>query len=153
MNIIDKAIYELEEFLDNIEISFNSSDIDTIKNFNQLKNYYSIHGKFLIYSGDCENTIFSKDSYNVKLRAWHDYLHHKHNLSFTLEDELLLSQFHMKKEFSDILKKILEIEFQEQVKYYYKYGDYVENQKEFTKKELLKKGIAKELIENSILLN
>lgn len=41
-----------------------------------------------VYDGGCENTIYGAPEYNYMFRAWHDSLHLRHDLDFSVKGEL-----------------------------------------------------------------
>jgi len=119
---------------------------NSYKKLSALKTYImdciddNITIKLPVFNGASENTIYDVDTDNFNFRALHDYIHIMYNLDFTESSELKVCDIHM-----DMLKdlnaskstlRLLEIDVKEQVKYYYKTGKYVQNQRQFVESKL-----------------
>lgn len=122
------------------EIEFISSEIAP-NTFKGMKAYYNDFNKFLVYNGGDHGHLGS--DYNIKFRAIHDYMHLKHNLTFSFEDEKKLSDITIlefrtiaqklgfKLEVRKILGAIINAEIKGQIEFYEVNKNYVEDQKQF----------------------
>lgn len=52
-----------------------------------IKDYANKHDRFMIWSGDCDGTIYGCPETNMDLRAWHDKVHYDYNLEFNTAGE------------------------------------------------------------------
>ena len=95
-----------------------------------------------VYDGACENSIYPTKEDNYLFRAWHDSIHLQYNLSFSLEDETEVAHIHQEQltaiRAPNCVKKAILADTLGQVEYYYKYGSFVPNQREFVTSVLLR---------------
>ena len=100
-------------------------------------------GYFLIYSGDCDNTIYTHERFNIMFRAWHDFTHYHYNLNFKPENEVrtaliqcdyaksILETFCLSERLIDCVVSVLKADIIGQVHYYTANGQFVTNQRQF----------------------
>ena len=88
-----------------------------------------------IFSRDPGPTIYTHPFINVKMRAWHDYVHVALQKPFTLKGELAVTMAMLQYVFSPIAKIMLYYETFGQVQYWYDHRAYVPDQRNwvFTK--------------------
>lgn len=97
-----------------------------------------------VFSGGCSSTIFESEKANYLFRSWHDAIHINEGLSFTVSDEVKVSDIHcsvltyLKAPYNVV--KAIEADVKGQVYYHSITGQYVNNQKLFVSK-CLKYGI------------
>jgi len=92
-----------------------------------------------VYSGGCDNTIYSSKAVNHAFRAWHDQLHLDHGLSFTPDNEARVALLHME-ECANVADALLIFaDVYGQVLYYEKHKKYVPNQRQFIN-DFIKRG-------------
>jgi hypothetical protein len=133
-----KQLIELYTVLNRIEYIVTDNAPNTFK---AMKQWHDDHGYLNVYSGGDHGLLGYK--HNVMFRAVHDHMHLKYNLKFTKNDELTLSDITCQV-FNDLalamgydsqtranLVKLIDIEIAGQIKYYYKYNDYVKDQSAF----------------------
>lgn len=99
----------------------------------EITEFYKSKGVLGVSDIGCENTIFGNKNINLAFRAWHDSIHIKHNLPFTLEGELAVfneiqSQLHCNYYFEKLL---LYGDIIGQTLYYEKYKVFPDNQRDF----------------------
>ena len=87
----------------------------------------------VVYSGNCEDTIYSSPEVNHSFRAWHDKLHLIHNLNFSREHELQVAAHHVEALDNPLDKALIWSDVAGQVEFYFKHKKFVENQRNFLK--------------------
>lgn len=104
--------------------------------FESIKRYIQDNGVIPIDGNNCENNIFGSKDVNIAFRAWHDLTHIKMNEDFSPMGETRVAF----KQASELPKDwwyekmLIMSEVSGQVTYHDKHGDFVEDQREFTKK-------------------
>ena len=150
----ETAVNALQEFVVNYESSnkFKVVDRETTNDFKKFKDEVTKNGFMRITSLGCDNTIYSKGYYNIIARVWHDDLHLKNDLDFSLEDEKKvcylqieeISKYLLKEGFNQCtvedVKEVLYFDIIGQAKEYEKIQKFVENQKEFVFNRFLNEG-------------
>ena len=120
--------------------SFHTTE-DAPESFKELLTYKD--SKIIpIASYGSENTIYKHEAINTLFRFWHDVLHLVHNKGFTLEDELYIASVHVDeavKELSVDALNILWADTAGQIKYYYRWKQFVTYQEAFVR-EYIKSG-------------
>ena len=61
---------------------------DTPQTYAQLKALLDSGKRLLVWSGGCEQTIYTHPNINVAFRAWHDHCHWVGGYDFSLEGEI-----------------------------------------------------------------
>ena len=87
-----------------------------------------------VFDGNCENTIFESKTVNLAARAWHDSVHLKHDLSFSLQDEIRVARIQCAQLIDAGLSSfthLIWLDVVGQILYYDKHKQYVPNQKAF----------------------
>jgi len=84
-----------------------------------------------VWPGASDKCIYGKPEVNHALRYWHDRIHLEYDLSFSLEDELIVAEIHLESLHDDSHKRIVYADIAEQVRYYYQHGEYVADQRNF----------------------
>jgi hypothetical protein len=116
----------------------------------KITSYHTNTGNLLVWSGASDNTIFGDAQVNYMFRAWHDFIHIKHQLPFTQQGEhevMLIQQQNVMamEDLSDDEKRfvclILEAEVDGQIEELKQTGKFVEDQVQFTLNYLNRKGI------------
>lgn len=107
-----------------------NNDLETLED---IKMFYDINGKYGVSNQNCENTIFGNVDTNLMFRAWHDDIHIKYNLDFTLEGEIAVynimqAELHNSYYFEKLL---LYADIVGQTLYFNKYNKFPDNQREF----------------------
>lgn len=91
-----------------------------------------------------DKSIYGDSITNTLFRFYHDVIHLEEELTFSLEDECKAADIHLKDavEFnlSPLALQILEADTKGQVRYYFKWGKFVDNQKAFVQ-SCISKGI------------
>ncbi len=102
--------------------------------FESLKELHKHTGLLHINELFCEDNIFGNKEDNINFRIWHDFIHIKYNLDFTLEGEEACSiiQQHELPVGWDFERKLIKIEIEEQTKYRLLSGEFLEHQRQFT---------------------
>lgn len=85
----------------------------------------------VVWPGASDKTIYGSAEVNIALRHWHDRIHLEHGLGFTLEDELKVAAIHIEQLHEDSHKRIIQADIEEQVRWYYQTGTYVQDQFSF----------------------
>lgn len=145
----NKAVQEMARRLhpDGYDLSANAPE--TLEG---VTKYYQQHGRFCIFNGASEKTIFGCNKTNYDFRAWHDYHHLQMQAPFTLEGEIQVMEaqqrdiinlcgdaslpFTQQPERVKFWCKLLDIEVKGQVEFYLKNGYFIEDQMQFTKEKL-----------------
>jgi len=112
----------------------SGADFDEVS-FEDFKEAYLSDGYMKISSLHCENNIFADVSVNIAFRAWHDQVHILLNEGFDYMGEARVA-FAQCSELPNewgLEKQLIMVEVVAQAAYHEKYGDYVPNQREFTK--------------------
>lgn len=107
-----------------------NNDLETLED---IKMFYDINGKYGVSNQNCENTIFGNVDTNLMFRAWHDDIHIKYNLDFTLEGEIAVynimqAELHNSYYFEKLL---LYADIVGQTLYFNKCNKFPDNQREF----------------------
>lgn len=102
--------------------------------FEDVFKTYKLTCRLVIWSGASESTIWGSREANWLFRAWHDYAHILSLGEFTPEGERLAALKQMSQS-GTILAKVINIEVNEQVKYFQQYNKFPENQIEFFKEK------------------
>lgn len=95
----------------------------------------------VIWSGASENTIWSQKETNWAFRALHDALHIETGIGFTPQEEIYLGRIQAS-HYEGIMADLVYIETAGQAEHYLKTGQFVENQIEFTMRQLKKLGVS-----------
>lgn len=98
-----------------------------------IKIFYEVNSKYGISNQHCANTIFGNIDTNLMFRAWHDAIHIKHDLPFTLEGEIAVYNI-MQAELHNsyyLEKLLLYADIVGQTLYFNKYNKFPDNQREF----------------------
>lgn len=131
---------------------YTVNDPDNTGSFEHCKEMYKRYGLLEIDESNSGQTIYSSSEYNIKFRAWHDYVHITNNFPFTYEGEEAtkrIQQAHVNffgrkfglnagQQWAACL--LLDIEITDQLEYYIKHGTHVEDQYEFTVNRLKERG-------------
>lgn len=138
------AVKAISDFLDNRPTKYYALSFEkTTNNFEIFKKEFEQNGYMTVYGGACEKSIYESEVTNIFGRVWHDEIHLKHDLDFSLESEKTVAQYQITElelflanecySLETILdaKEVLYRDIVGQVEYYYEKGDFVENQKEF----------------------
>ncbi len=105
---------------------------DAPNTYADLKRYgIDDKGRIRVSPTNSINTIYADKQVNYAFRAWHDSLHLKYVLSFSLSDELKVAQLHQRLIIGNYEKALIYIDVAEQARYWYVNRKYVENQREF----------------------
>lgn len=143
----DLAIKALEnivlpEAIRRLGIEYKTS-LDAPNTYKALKLHRENSGHFLIYSGDCSNTIYSSADYNIMFRAWHDFVHYHYGFTFKAYDEVrtalvqidfarsILETYCLSERLIECVVLVLQADIIGQVQYYTKTGQFVSNQRQF----------------------
>jgi len=123
------------------DIKFETSD-KAPSTYKAVKQNFKEKGMLLVYSGGDHGHLGHK--YNTKFRAVHDYMHLKYKLTFSFDDEHILSKI-TSRLFRQIaweilgctawecyvIDKIVNAEISGQIEYYKENNRYIVNQAEF----------------------
>ena len=105
--------------------------------------------RMLVWGGDSEDTIFDCPETNWAFRAWHDWCHWKGQFPFTVEGERTAARMQMDHIINFVgdpvergkLTWLVHFEVVGQAEHYENYGDFPENQREWTEKKLASVGV------------
>jgi len=86
----------------------------------------------IIWSGASDRTIYGDARVNWAFRAWHDAMHLKQGLGFTVEAELELARIQASQCTSDLMAELVYCEIAGQVEYFAQTGQFVADQVAFT---------------------
>ena len=133
-NIIDYVIKR-----DNVKFSTSKN---APNNYKEMVSYFETNKEFLIFDGGDHGHLGEK--YNVRFRALHDKMHYDKKLSFSFQDEKILSditvnmfrklaynKFYATHWEMAIVGEIINAEIRGQIEYYELNKSYVEDQKQF----------------------
>ena len=147
------AINYIQAFLNQYEGNYKFKLVDkTTNNFNTFKNETLKNGYMLVSNQGNDKTIYDHAKYNVIARVWHDNIHLKHNLDFSVHDEKIVGFLQMEEIETfldkrgvctcDILdvKEILYHDVIGQVSYYETKKQFVNNQRKFVFARFLNNG-------------
>ena len=93
----------------------------------------------VVWSGASDNTIWSDPNVNYAFRALHDALHLKTGIGFSPAEEIQLGRIQAS-QYSGLLSDLVYIEVAGQAEHYMRTGEFVLDQVEFTRLELIKIG-------------
>ena len=120
----------------------------------KLITYYQKTGRHLVWSGNCEGTIYGLPVGNLAFRAVHDWIHLEYGLGFNVEDEevvfaiqSLLIQDVCRRHKSlngcaDRINEVLAADLMGVIEFHQKNGYYPKRQIDFVKDYLLNPGAA-----------
>lgn len=111
---------------------FDESDIEGT--FKKHKQRWEREGVIHIWTGASDKTIFGDAGINIYFRAWHDYLHLKHDLGYDFIGETAVAQIQMAmlpKEWH-FERMLVNSEVVGQALYFMKHGKFIEDQRKFT---------------------
>jgi hypothetical protein len=131
----------------NYDISENAPNT-----YNDMVDYFNNHGKLCIYNGSSDMTIFADSNVNIAFRAWHDFYHLTKELQFTDLGEYIVSNYQAtdimvyciennKLDKLNLWLNLLDIEINEQVKFFNENNYFIEDQHKFTLEQLEKREI------------
>lgn len=103
--------------------------------FKDLVQAYSETKKLIIWSDASENTIWGVQG-NWLFRAWHDFIHIKHQTEFTENGEYRTFLAQAAQTESSFLQKLIKLEIVGQFDYYKTSGRFPVNQLNFLKESL-----------------
>ena len=87
----NNAINSIENFLTDYRGDYKFKLADkTTDNFLSFKNETLKNGYITISKQGNDKTIYTKSTYNIIARLWHDNLHLQHNLDFSIDDEKIV---------------------------------------------------------------
>jgi len=98
----------------------------------------------VVWSGASNNTIWGEPKNNYLFRAWHDSIHIKHSLDFTISNEIQASKIQCEiasRLIGDNFADIIDAEARGQVLYYDKYGEFPTDQESFIRSFIKSGGI------------
>ena len=132
--IIQNATGLYYEGAENAPNSYN----EVLNEFNQAKQN---GGRVRVYSGACENTIYTAAPVNLAFRFWHDYLHYKNEFDFSRTGEELTAFIHCGQVaarfgLGSIEYQLIQADTFGQVEYFWDVGGFVENQLNFAAQKL-----------------
>lgn len=136
---IIKKIIDVE--LDTLNITYESS-MKAPNTYKAMLDYFNRNGHYLVYEGG-NHGIMGID-YNIKFRALHDHMHRTYALSFSFNDEKMLSditahRFQLLAKYcfdashfeTYCIGRVIDAEIRGQIEHYEQCGDYVADQKAF----------------------
>lgn len=104
-----------------------------------LRAHVETTGRFLVWSGASDQTIFGEASTNHAFRAWHDWCHYTHNLPFSLDGERHAARVQIvqvraayPKAEADHFAAIIWAEVVGQAEHFAAFGDFPKDQRAFT---------------------
>lgn len=138
------AIRDLTEFIVNnySRLKFKVSD-KTTNNFDGFKSETERNGGIITVSLEgCETSIYGNMYINLLARLWHDKLHLKYNKDFSVAHEVFIADLQRDAVYSSVESKyghdrainasvLIWIDIYEQIMYYNKYLQFVDNQEQF----------------------
>lgn len=86
----------------------------------------------IIWSGGSDTTIYQDRNVNYAFRAWHDSLHLKTGLGFTVADEIELGRIQASQCGSSFVADLVYCEISLQAAYFLEKGQFVADQLQFT---------------------
>lgn len=115
----------------------NSYD-EVLKEFNQAGQN---GGRIRVYSGSCENTIYTAAPVNLAFRFWHDYLHFKNKFDFSRTGEELTALIHCGQVaarfgLGSVEYLLMQVDTFGQVAHFWDVGGFVDNQLNFAAQKL-----------------
>ena len=123
----------VKPFEDSIVLVDDGTLCDTLE---KITNLYHDTGYIHVWTGATDNNIFGNALDNYRFRAWHDLIHIMYQFPFTQEGEravCAVQKEQIKKITNDsTIQKLLDIEVNGQVEYYYTHNIFPANQLEFT---------------------
>lgn len=135
--------FTLFEHVTNYFASMIDYDVcsDAPSTYEGIQAHYDATGRLSIWDGASDDTIFSNPASNYAFRAWHDFCHIRAIADFTHEGErrAMLMQMRMISEIDwlsprakDVCFKILQCEVMAQLEHARVYGDFPNNQRQFS---------------------
>lgn len=121
-------------------INYEESDAKSCESWEATKAMFqqaqTLNQPVYVRKSDSENSIYTSEAANWAFRFWHDYLHYKHDLTFSFIDEVLVGQFQVsatEREFGEesLEAKLMAADTIGQVLYYQMHGEFVANQLSF----------------------
>jgi hypothetical protein len=109
--------------------------------FEDMIRAYQDSKRLVIWSGASDKTIYGAPEMNYLFRAMHDLAHIQCMADFTLSGETRVA-LHQMSQVGTELAKIIRIEVISQIEFLNQYGNFPENQVNFTINQL-KKGVTK----------
>lgn len=143
---VDQAISDLSHAIlaitqrDAIKYSIKPS---TTNNYDEMVENYNKSGILEVSIEGCDTSIYRSPAVNILARVFHDRVHIQKSLDFSEEHELTIAKIQRGEIFNQCKLMglsnlrasraaiLLYLDIAEQVKYYYKYSSFVENQYEF----------------------
>lgn len=87
------AVKVIELFLEGYKSAYKYElAYRTTNNFDTFKKEIAETGVMLVSNEGNSNTIYTHPTYNILARVWHDNVHLKHDLDFSLESEVRTCQ-------------------------------------------------------------
>tara|TARA_R110000823_G_scaffold241207_1_gene365960 strand:- start:1240 stop:1707 length:468 start_codon:yes stop_codon:yes gene_type:complete len=125
---------------------------DAPNTYEDMQAYYIEYGQLCIYNGASDNTIFADSKVNIAFRAWHDYYHMTKEIEFTELGEYEVSKYQSydlifwcidnnKQDKIKLFLHLLDIEINDQVKFFNENNYFIEDQHKFTLEQLDKRGL------------
>ena len=144
MNKFDAAVLELEALFITIEAELINRGYswyptsNAPETFKDLQEAADIGFVIPIANYGCNQTIYSSEHMNQLFRFWHDVIHLELNENFQEQGELAVALVHkqvaQERGLSQLAIDILWADTYGQVQYYNRFGKFVEDQKDFTKR-------------------
>lgn len=97
--------------------------------FDRLK-FQSV-SSLVVWSGGSNATVYGDPAINHAFRAWHDSLHLKLGLDFSLESEIAVATEQSRLLHNDGLARLIMAEVKGQAEYFAKHSQFPDNQVEF----------------------
>ena len=136
-NFIENWYNENKEYFNFVEVDdFDENDIEGT--FEKHKKRFEETKKINIWTGESEGTIFGCARVNHMFRAWHDFIHIRENLGYSITEESIVCDIQRDMLPSDwaFEKSLVESEIRGQAHYFFINNKFVDNQRVFTRKYL-----------------
>lgn len=126
-----KLLPETEQFLlDVAPPHFASPDSPT--SYEAVRAQAERYGIYHVFSGGSVDTVFSGRAIQYAYRAWHDSIHLKYNIDFSMESELEVAELQEKIALAAGIDPrdamILRLDLEAHIKYYYAKGEHPDRQ-------------------------
>lgn len=142
----NQAVLSIQQILlpDGFDITSDGALVDTLE---KITDHYEEEGRILVWSGGSDYSIYTSPEVNWAFRAWHDYIHITMGATFTKAGEALVCEkqkqhvdLYLSHEYNTAarlkMKRLLDIEINEQVAELYRTGTFITDQYTFTKERL-----------------
>lgn len=138
----NNAVLYIQRLLlpDGFDLTADETQVDTL---DKVYHHYTEEGRILVWSGGSDMTIYQDAKVNHAFRAWHDYLHVTMQATFTKAGEANVCTKHNRQ--IDLylshlynaatrqrMKRLMDIEINQQVAELYRTGSFVHDQYQFT---------------------